>query len=313
MKQIVKKISLMLFTMMFLSLLVFFAFSLIPSDPATTLLGLDASEESVQALREEMGLDQPILIQYGSWILHAVRGDFGESYSYHISVSSLLVDKVRVTFFLSFFAFFILMILSIPIGIAAAKRKGGKLDTIVLWLAQIQMAVPQFFLGIMITYFFGILLHAFTPGNYVSFNDDFIGFSRYLFFPALSIALPKTAMAVKILRTAIVDEIEKDYVRTAYSRGNDGTSVLYRHILKNAFLPFLTFVGMVLTDLLVGSIIIEQVFNVPGMGRLLLTSIAHRDYPVIQAIIVILAAFVLLINYLIEMIYPAIDPRLRKE
>ena len=172
------------------------------------------------------------------------------------------------------------------------------------------MAIPPFFSGILITLLFGIILRWFTPGGYVSYDVNFGQFVAYLFFPALAIALPKAAMAVKLLRTSVASQVKMDYTRTAYSRGNTTKDVFYRHILKNALIPVITFLGMTLADMVAGSIIIEQVFNVPGLGRILLTSIQNRDYPVVQAIIVCIAFLVIFVNFLVDIAYRAIDPRI---
>ena len=162
----------------------------------------------------------------------------------------------------------------------------------------------------MITLFFGLILHWFTPGGYVSYTQSAGRFLGYLIFPALAIALPKAAMAVKLLRSSVLEEMKLDYVRTAYSRGNRTKSVLYRHVLKNALIPVVTFLGMTLADMVAGSIIIEQVFNIPGLGRILLTSISNRDYPVVQAIIVCIAFLVIFVNFAVDLIYKLVDPRI---
>lgn len=313
MRKVIKKVGMMLITLLLVSLLVFLAFALIPSDPATNILGLDASPESIEALREEMGLNRNVFVRYVEWVLNVFKGDFGISYSYQISVKELLGEKIGVTLFLSFFSFLILIICSVPLAVYTAKRKGHFIDSFITWVGQFNMAIPPFFMGILLTYLFGIVLHFFTPGQFVSYSDNPAAFISYLILPAISIAIPKIAMTVKVLRNAIVDETKKDYVRTAYSRGNDSRRVYYSHILQNAFIPFVTFVGMILTDLLVGSIVVEQVFGIPGLGRILLTSISNRDYPVVQAAILFIAFFVLITNSLIEILYRVIDPKVKSE
>lgn len=313
MKKVIKRIGLMLITLFFVSLLVFLAFSLIPSDPATNILGMEASQESIDALREEMGLNKNIFVRYGEWVFAAIQGDFGTSYSYQTSVSDLLGEKIGITLFLSFFSFLILLVFSIPLAVYTAKRKGHFIDSLFTWIGQFNMAIPPFFMGILMTYIFGIVLRIFIPGQFISYRDNLWGFFLYLILPAISISIPKIAMTVRILRGAIIDETSKDYVRTAYSRGNDSRRVYYKHILKNAFIPFVTFAGMILTDLLVGSIIVEQVFGIPGLGRILLISISNRDYPVVQAAILFIAFFVLLVNSLIEILYQVIDPKVKSE
>ena len=172
---------------------------------------------------------------------------------------------------------------------------------------------PPFFAGILITVLFGVILKFFTPGGYVSYTEHFGRFLVYLIFPALAIAIPKAAMAVKLLRSSLLEQAELDYTRTAYSRGNTTKDVLYKHVLQNAMIPVITFLGMTLADIFTGSIIIEQVFNIPGLGRILLTSISNRDFPVVMAIIVLLAFAVITINLLVDIVYHLIDPRIRTD
>ena len=200
---------------------------------------------------------------------------------------------------------------TIPLGIYTAKHEGGVVDRIIYIINQIIMAIPPFFSGILITLIFGRIFKLFTPGGYVSYEKDFAGFIGYLFFPAAAIALPKAAMAVKLLRSSVIKEAKLDYVRTAYSRGNRTNDVLYKHVLKNALIPVVTFLGMALADMIAGSIIIEQVFSIPGMGRLMITSISTRDYPVVQAAVLYITSIVVIINFLVDVLYQLADPRVR--
>lgn len=278
---------------------------------ATAKLGTEATPAKVEALREEMGLNRPIPVRYAAWLGGLLQGDMGTSYSYSMPVTKMVSDKIPVTLTLTLMSFAMMVLISIPLGLYTAKHEGGTADHVVLALNQIIMAVPPFFSGILITLLFGLILHLFTPGGYVSYTKSIPGFLGYLFFPALAIALPKAAMAVKLLRSSIVQEMHQDYARTAYSRGNSTRNVMYRHLLKNAMIPVVTFLGMALADMIAGSIIIEQVFNIPGLGRILLTSISNRDYPVVEAIIVLLAFLVIFINFLVDFIYKKIDPRIR--
>ncbi len=173
------------------------------------------------------------------------------------------------------------------------------------------MAVPPFFLGIILTLIFGLILEWFTPGNYISYTENPGAFLGYMIFPAIAMALPKIAMVVKFLRSSIIRQLQMDYVRTAKSKGNTERDIMYRHVLKNAFLPVITFIGMVFADVLTGSIIIEQVFGLPGLGRLLVTTISNRDYPVVQIIILYTAGVVILLNFTVDILYRIIDPRVR--
>lgn len=310
MKYFAKKLAGLVATLLVVSFLVFAAFAVIPGDPATAMLGTQATPQKVAALREQLGLNDPLLVRYGRWIADFVRGDFGTSYSYHMTVKSMIQEKIPVTLTLTLLSFLIMVAVSIPLGITCAWHAGGVLDRAITVINQIIMAIPPFFSGILITLVFGLLLHLFTPGGYVSYTVSVPRFIGYLIFPSIAIALPKAAMAVKLLRTSVLSEMKLDYVRTAYSRGNRTKAVLYRHVLKNALIPVVTFLGMALADMVAGSIVIEQVFNIPGLGRILLTSISNRDYPVVQAIIVCIAFLVIFINFFVDLIYRVIDPRI---
>lgn len=304
-----KKLLVMIVTLIAVSFLVFLAFEIIPGDVAVSQLGTEATPERVAALRHELGLDRPFLVRYGDWILSYIKGDFGTSYSYHIPVSSMIAQKIPITLAMSLIAFVITIAISLPLGVEMAKRVGSKVDKCVYTANQVVMSVPEFFLGIIITYVFGLVLHWFKPGGYVSYTVSFGRFIGYLIFPSIAIALPKIAMTVKLLRSSIITESKKDYVRTAYSRGNSTTQVLYMHVLRNAMIPVVTFLGMVFTNMIAGSIVVEQVFNIPGLGRILLTSISNRDYPVTQAIILLIAALVIVVNFIVDIIYHILDPR----
>ena len=312
-KTILKKTVSTIITLLVVSFLVFLWFSVITGDPAVSQLGTNATPERVEALREEMGLNRPFFLRFGEWLLSFAGGDMGISYSYKIPVKEMILDKLPITFTMTVMAFILVVIISVPVGIYAAKHQGGRTDRAVITINQVFMAVPPFFAGILITVLFGVVLKLFTPGGYVSYTKNFWGFVGYLFFPALAIALPKAAMTVKLLRSSLLEQAELDYTRTAYSRGNTTRDVLYRHVLQNAMIPVITFLGMALADIFTGSIIIEQVFNIPGLGRILLTSISNRDYPVVMAIIVCLAFAVIVINLLVDVIYRFADPRIRNE
>ena len=308
-----KKILTMCVTLFAVTLFVFLAFHMISGDPVTSMLGTQATPERAEALREELGLNDPVLVQYGRWAAGFLKGDMGTSYSYRMPVSEMILDKLPVTITMTLMAFVWMILISIPVGLYAAKHEGGMTDRIITVANQIIMAVPPFFAGILITFVFGMIFRLFTPGGYVSYQVNIGKFVGYLFFPSLAIALPKAAMAVKLLRSSVISEMKLDYVRTAYSRGNSKRSVLYRHVLKNAMIPVITFLGMALSDMIAGSIIIEQVFGIPGLGRILLTSISNRDYPVVMAVIVCIATLVLVVNMIVDVIYGLVDPRISVE
>lgn len=313
MKYTAKKLAGLAATLLVVSFLVFAAFAVIPGDPATSMLGTQATPEKAEALREELGFNEPLLLRFGRWAVNFMRGDMGTSYSYRMPVADMIREKAPVTLTLTVMSFLIMLLVSVPLGITCAHHAGGRTDRFIMVANQIIMAIPPFFSGILITLVFGLVLHLFTPGGYVSYTANVSGFLGYLLFPSIAIALPRAAMAVKLLRTSVLSEMKLDYVRTAYSRGNRSKAVLYHHVLKNAMIPVITFLGMALTDMAAGSIIIEQVFNIPGLSRILLTSISNRDYPVVQAIIVFIAFFVIFVNFLVDIIYKMIDPRIKMD
>ncbi|MBQ6787941.1 MAG: ABC transporter permease [Lachnospiraceae bacterium] len=310
MKYVGKKLGAMLVTLLLISFLVFLAFDIIPGDAAMAQLGTDVTPERLEALREEMGLNKPLIERYVIWLVAFLQGDFGVSYKYNMPVAEMISSKLPITVIMALISFAIMVIVSLPLGIYTAKHNGKRIDRCITVMNQVMMAVPHFFLGIVITYVFGLVLKLFVPGDYVSYEKDFGAFLSYIIFPCVAIAIPKIAMSVKLLKSSCVEEARKDYVRTAYSKGNNTSKVLYRHVLRNAMIPVVTLWGMTLADMLVGSIVIEQVFNVPGIGRILLTSISYRDYPVVQAIIVLIATVVIVTNFCVDMIYQLIDPRI---
>ncbi len=311
MRYIAKKLFTFILTLLLVSLLAFFAFQIIPGDPAIKMLGTQATPEKVAALQAELGLDQPMPVRYLVWLRDFFFGDMGTSYSYNMSVGSMLAGKLPITLTLTVMSFLMIVAGAVPLGIYTAKYKDKPVTKVIHVLNQITMSIPPFFMGILFTYLFGIVIHLFTPGGYVSYTSSIGGFIGYLFFPAVAIAIPKLAMTTKMLQGSLLSEMKLDYVRTAYSRGNRTNGVLYHHVLKNAMIPVVTFLGMTLADIVAGSIIIEQVFSIPGLGRLLITSIANRDYPVVQAIIVCIAVIVIVINFIVDIVYQVLDPRVR--
>ena len=312
MKYFIKKLVTLIITLLLISLLTFTAFSVIPGDAALARLGDDATEEQIEAFREEMGLNAPLPVRYVDWLSGAVTRDFGASYyDDNMTVGELLTDRLPVTVMLAVISLLMILICSVPLGLLCARGAGGVLDHAVNQILQTVMAVPSFFLGILLTYAFGLVLHWFQPGQFVEPSESFFGAASYLVFPALAVALPKIAMVVKFLRNAVLSELSKDYVRTAKSRGNSSRRILYVHVLKNAMIPVITFTAMVVAEILAGSIIVEQVFSVPGVGRLLISSIFNRDYPVVQAIVMYITLVVVAVNFLVDFMYQLLDPRVR--
>lgn len=310
-KTIARRALLLIGTLLLVTALAFVAFSIIPGDPTSSVLGVDATPEQVAALRARLGLDLPIWQRYLHWLVSFVTGDFGDSYNYSMPVSQLLASRVGVTLTLTAIAFALIVVLSLPLGLLAARYEGGVLDRALTVLNQLTMSVPNFVVGIALVYFFGLILALFQPGAFITPEEDPRAFLRFMFFPALAVALPRTAMTVKMLRGSILSEMDADYIRTAYSKGNTRSSALWRHVLRNAMIPVVTFLAMAIGDIVAGSIVVEQVFGIPGLGRMLISSIGNRDYPVVQAIIVLVASVVVLCNFLADLLYRVMDPRIK--
>ena len=311
MKYAVKRIAMLLLTMVIVSFLAFAAFELISGDPATAMLGTEATPEKVAALREQLGLNRPLMVRYGEWLLGFFTGDLGVSYSYRQPVWDLIAPKVLVTLCLSGLTFVLIVAVSIPLGLRSARSSGGILGGVRTLVNQLCMAVPPFFTGILLSWLFSTLLRWFVHGQFPGLDKDLGGSLKYLFFAALALAIPRIAMTVRMLRSTVQGEMRKDYVRTAISRGNDRGGVLYRHVLKNALVPVVTFLAQTMAEIVASSIVVEQVFAIPGLGRMLVSSIANRDYPTVQAIVVILAFWVVLAGTVADLLNQRIDPRLR--
>ncbi|MCQ2537459.1 MAG: ABC transporter permease [Lachnospiraceae bacterium] len=311
MKYIGKKLIALAITLLAISFVTFFAFTIIPGDAATSIMGMDASEEQLDALREELGLNDPLIVRYGRWVKGALMLDFGTSLQYKTDVAKLIGGRLTATLGLALEAILIILILSVPLGIISSKKPNGAVDNIITVLTQFGMAVPQFFLGIMLTYVFGILLRIVNMGGYVNPAESFDGFLRFLILPAITVAIPKLSMMTKYLRDCIVAQKKQDYVRTARAKGNSEGRILTHHVLKNAIIPSITFFAMIVADVLAGSIVCEQVFAIPGVGRLLTASISNRDFPVVSAIVLYVAVVVVVMNTLADVFYRVVDPRVK--
>lgn len=311
MRYTLKKILSLVITLIIVSFFTFIAFQVIPGDSATTQLGTNATKENVEALREAMNMNENVMARYVKWLGNVFTGDFGSSSQYDVPVSSLILERVPVTIWLAVLSILLIVVISIPLGIIAAKKEGGVVDRIISFFTHMGMGIPPFFLGIIITLIFGFILKWFTPGRYIGPKENFGLFLGYMIYPALANAIPKAAMVLKFLRSSIIRQLKMDYVRTARSKGNLENAILYRHVLKNAFIPVLTFIAMIVAETLAGSIMIEQVFSLPGLGRLLVMAISNRDYAVVQTLVLYIAAIIVVINFIVDVLYQWIDPRVR--
>jgi ABC-type dipeptide/oligopeptide/nickel transport system permease component len=298
--------------MFLVSIICFLVFSVIRGDPASALGGIWVTPEQLANMRAAMGLDSNVFVRYGNWLSAFIAGQPGNSLSFRgESVGVLISQRIPASLTLALLSFFLVLLISILLSLLTIKSKGSLLDRIVNLLTAAGISTPGFFLGLLFIFIFGFTFRFFIPGEYIDYRESFAGFLGCLFFPALAIAIPNTAVMVKFLRSSLFHELQSDYVRTAKSKGAVAFYILRRHILKNAIIPSIAVLGMVVADVLSGSVIIEQVFSIPGIGRLLIAAITSRDYSLIQALMVYIAFIVVAANALADMFIIIIDPRIR--
>jgi len=308
---IAKRLAITAITLLLVSIVTFGAFRLIPGDAALLALGIDATEAQIQALREEMGLDRSYPARYFSWLQGLFTGNLGYSTRFMgVPVSQMITERLPVTLTLAALSFILIILISVPVSLFAVKKENSFPCHIINTFTALSISIPGFFLGVLLTWIFGIVFRVFVPGAFVPHSENFIFFLGGLFFPALAIALPNAALVVKFLRTSVFRELRSDYVRTAKSKGSNSSRILRRHVLKNASLPAITLLGMITGEILAGSVVIERVFGIPGMGMLLLASITARDYIMIETIVVYIAFAVIMANTLADIVLRIVDPRI---
>ncbi|MDZ7704265.1 MAG: ABC transporter permease [Trueperaceae bacterium] len=300
-----------LVTIFLASALVFVAILAVPGDPAEIILGINASPQALAALREQLGLNEPAWRRYLSWLGGVVRGDFGESLNYQRPVATLIVDRLEVSVPLALGAMFVACVIALPVGIVAALSRGRWLDPLLTSLAQLGAAVPSFWLGLMLILLFSVELGWLPAAGYVPWERDPVATLRSLALPVLALGLGQAAVMTRMTRAAMIEVLSQDYVRTASAKGLPRRRVVGGHALRNALVTLVTIFGLSLSQLLIGSIIIEQVFSLPGLGRLVLTAIGTRDFPLLQGEILVYASAIVLLSFLVDVSYGLLDPRIR--
>lgn len=298
-------------TALLVSFFTFAAFSIIPGDAARVMLGPNATEEQVEHLRVELGLDQPLTQRYTSWLLDALKGDFGKSLAFSQPVSELISSRLPVTLGMSFIALIIVLIVSFPLAAACSRKPGRFADRSLSAAGHILFAIPPFALSMMIIILFAKIFGIVSIGQYVRPSVDFGKFLSCLLLPSFCIALPKIAMTFKFLRASMIEYSVSDFARTSKSHGLTDLMILIKHIIPNSAVSSITIISLVLSDIMGGSLIVEQVFNLPGLGRLLLAAIARRDFPLLSGIVFYLALITVILYFLADMIAALIDPRIR--
>lgn len=306
-----KRLGVGLLTLLFASAVVFAMLEIVPGDPARVMLGMNATEDAVQALREQMGLNQPLLQRYLSWFGGMMTGDFGRSYTYSVPVFDLVMERLVVSLPLALIALFLSTVIAIPVGLFAASRRGSAADTAVIGASQIGVAIPNFWFALLLVYVFAVGLRLLPAGGFPGWGAGVWPALKSLILPALALALPQAAILARVTRSALLDVLTEDYIRTARAKGLPSRQVLWRHAMRNALIPVLTILGMQFSFLLAGTIIIENVFYLPGLGRLIFQAITQRDLIVVESVVMLLCATVILVNLLVDMSYAAVDPRLR--
>ncbi len=298
-------------TLLIVTVIVFAMVKLLPGDPARLILGQEATPQALEELRRSMGLDRSLLQQYLSWLGGAVRLDFGTSLTDNSSVSRLIAQKLPVTLELALFAMLISLLISLPAGILSAVRRNTWVDRLLTLLALSGISLPNFFLGILLIYLFSIRLAWIPASGYTSLLENPGRNLLLLLLPAITLGVGSAAVLTRYLRSSLSETLNQDYVRTAHAKGLPGGQVISKHALRNALIPFLTAFGLQLGGLLGGAVITEQIFSIPGFGRLLVDAVFTRDLPVIQGVVLVSAVAVFLVSFLVDLSYAAVDPRIR--
>ena len=294
------------------SLVIFTAIELVPGDPVQFMLGINAAPDTVAALRAELGLDDDPISRYFRWVGGMMSGDFGKSYTYQVLVSTLLVDRLVVSLPLAIFALILAVALALPTGMLAANRRGKITDWGVIGLTQLGIAIPNFWFAMMLVVVFAIHLNWFSAGGFPGWEMGVWAGIKALILPAIALALPQASILARVMRSAMIDVLDQDFIRTARAKGLSRQQVIWRHGFRNALIPVITIIGMQFSFLIAGAIIIENVFFLPGLGRLVFQAITQRDLIVVESVVMVLVFAVIVVTFIVDLAYAIIDPRLRK-
>jgi peptide/nickel transport system permease protein len=298
-------------TMFVASIVVFAVLEVLPGDPAQLMLGLNATPEALAALREQMGIDQPLVWRYFDWIGGMLTLDFGRSFTYSVPVIDLVRERLVVSLPLALMALVLSTAIAIPVGIFSAERRGRASDALTMGVAQLGVAIPNFWFALILIYVFAVWLRAVPAGGFPGWSAGIWPATKALILPAVALALPQAAILARVTRSALLEVLNEDYIRTARAKGMPRRAVLWRHALRNAMIPVLTILGLQFAFLLAGTIIIENVFYLPGLGRLVFQAITQRDLIVVESVVMLLVAAVIAVNILVDISYAIVDPRLR--
>ncbi len=310
---LVKRTCILLLTLLLVSIAIFAVLMVIPGDPAQIILGIHATPETLRNLRHQMGLDRPVIIQYLHYMKNLALGDLGRSITYDVPIHSLILSRLQVTIPLAILSLIFAVSISIPMGIYSSLHRNRPGDYGIMVFSQVGLAVPAFWAGILLILLFAVTLHWLPAGGFHAWQTDPIKALRSLLLPAFSLGFVRAAVLTRMTRSAMLEVLGEDYIRTARSKGLPKRMVVYKHAFRNAIIPVVTIIGLQAGDLLAGAIIIENVFHLPGVGRLVFEAIGQRDLPVIQGGVLLIAVIIVVINFVIDIAYRYLDPRIRYE
>ena len=292
------------------SIVIFLTVEIVPGDPASYMLGLNASEDTIAALRDQLGLNVPSYQRYWNWVSSLLHGDFGTSYTYRTPVSDMIQDRLWISLPLAIYALFLSTLIAFPAGILAATHRGSFADVLIMGFTQLGVAIPNFWFAMLMVLLFAINLQWFSAGGFPGWENPLLAI-KSLTLPAIALALPQASILARIMRSSLLDILSEDYIRTARAKGLTRGQTLYRHALRNALIPVLTIIGLQFSFLMAGAIIIENVFFLPGLGRLVFQAITQRDLIVVESVVMLLVFAVILVNFAVDIAYAIVDPRLR--
>ena len=295
------------------SVVIFSVIEIIPGDPASFMLGINAQPDTIAALREQLGLNGSLISRYFSWVFGMLTGDFGISYTYRVPVSELILARVWISLPLAIYALAISTLIAFPVGLIAAANRGKPVDLAIMGTTQLGVAIPNFWFAMILVLIFAINLRWFSAGGFPGWDEGLFLSIKSLTLPAIALALPQASILARIMRSSILDTLDQDYIRTARAKGLNRRQAIWRHALKNAMIPVLTIIGMQFSFLMAGAIIIENVFFLPGLGRLIFQGITQRDLIVVESVVMLLVFAVIIVTFIVDLTYAAVDPRLRRK
>ncbi len=299
-------------TLLAASIVIFVVMEVLPGDPAAYMLGLNADPAAVAALREQLGLNEPVLQRYLNWVGGFFVGDFGLSYTYRVPVRELIADRLWVSVPLALMALALAIIIAFPVGIIAAAKRNSIVDAVIMGATQLGIAIPNFWFAMLLVLAFSVGLRWFSAGGFPGWDAGILVGMKSLVLPAVALALPQASILARVMRSALLDTLHEDFIRTARAKGLSSGQAIRHHAVRNALIPVMTIIGLQFSFLLAGAIIIENVFFLPGLGRLIFQAIAQRDLIVVKSVVLLLVAAVVIVNFTVDLAYAAIDPRLRR-